>query len=474
MVQVPVKNAGILYCLIFISIFFAVHIAFAQNISFAPIKNNNFIGFGNPDDCANVETTAYKDFVIYSLNPNNPGIYVAWGGPVDINQFGQITSDQAYTDTTLVSNLSGWWFSGARFADLYNNGQMCIVGLSEDNNAPDFYIFKYLGNRQFGPQQLLFSGVYNPSNYYGVSLDAIVDLKGNGYPDIICDEDYWVGSSIAKEVVIYWNNNGSFSSSDYSILPNCIYLGAADFNGTGLKSIIVSGYESNPNNFEIYTQTSPGVISSSPTIYTGSNYGYSYDINGIPIGNFTSGKEPSFIAVENNKVDTGILSNEVVLFSNNMNNSNPTSGFTQIPVWIDNNTQDILCALPQSADINGDGNPDFVLASDNGRYDSASNWLQAWYCAPLGNAITFETQIIKQWNFIGGYDYVGNLNNSGFADVIDYGTIYYTYKDSPMPIPVFPSGGGGGGAVSPLVFLIFGFITFVKIKYRHKRRNYAK
>ena len=477
MEKVPVKKVSILLWLVVASIFFAVQFAHAQSISFAQTNpgNNNFLI--DTQDFANVETSAYQDALFSPSTSNNGYLYVAWGGPVNINSFGQITSDSDFTDTTLVSNLSN--DGGAQFADIYNNGTIDVVVLQQNSSAPDFYVFQYLGNRKFGQQQLLFSGTY-PSNWYGYTLQAVVDLEGNGYPDIICRGLYYVGTTLEYETIIYWNNDGTFSASDSTIIPNAYYEGAADWTGNGLKDLIMFSSQSsssgNGNPIEIYMQTSKGACPSSPTYTFSGINGYGYagftGYGGTPtdapivIGNFT-GKYPSFLAVQFNPVSSGTAANEIVLFSNNWIQNG--SGFTLLPVWTDNNTpQEGISLMGSSADINGDGNPNFVI--DRGYEPYNYSTLEVWYTAPLDNAITFETQIITSGdNSAQSYGYVGNLTNSGLADIENDGYVYYAYKDTPIPTPVFPTGGGGGGgggAVDPVLIIPILALVYVKRKYR--------
>jgi hypothetical protein len=201
-------------------------------------------------------------------------------------------------------------------------------------------------------------------------------------------------------------------------------------------------------------QTSSKIFTLTNT-YTGGGNGY---LPPITVGDFNKDGYPDFIAVKCNPVGGNNLSNEVELFSNNSG----SGSFAEIPLWTDATMQysgEALYTIGSSGDIKGDGNTDFVIGRNGMVTPSTPTWIQVWYCAPLGNSISFETQIVDEGNLSGnGKGFIADVNSDGIGDIVTQDRIYYGYTQSaPVPVP-----GGGGGPVGPVAAGFSGLLAGLK------------
>lgn len=439
---------------VIISIFLLGSLAYAAKPDgFMPGIENGYFNLGADFVC--VDTDKYPDILLYPPSV----VCLGWGGPAQI-QNGVVVSDQAYVESTLLPGAGG----DVHLDDINNDGKIDVVNFVE-SETETFSVFYNLGNRQFSSQQTLFSF---PSFGPNFLVEKIIDVDGDGWPDIVCDASYYEGNDLRWKTIVFWNNNGNFSYDNRTEIPYTIWGYTANLNNDpGDKKDLILFNDDNTNtdthNIEIYMQTTPRTFSLTNT-YTGSGNGYQQI--SITTGDFNGDGYQDFIAIKFNAVGTNVFANEVELFVNNGDGS-----FTEIPVWIDSTMQYNEEALTTftgcSMDIDGDGNQDFVLEKGGGQADA---WVQIWYCVPLGNVISFETQIVASGSDVipSAFGYVGDINNDGVADVVCGNTIYYGYKNSTTPFSN-SGGGGGGGSVGPLSIAL-GILLGIK---KHKGKCFV-
>lgn len=164
---------------------------------------------------ADIDDNGWNDIVAISHNPTK----VIWF-PNSSNGFSsEVLID---SDLTLPEDVE--------IADIDNDGDLDIIVLDHFN----IVVYYNLGGGNFNK-------VTTPNNQFEYYAFSIADLDDDGFKDII------IGSG---PVLVYMNNNGSFTTHDTnrsnSISNNgfCFMTHTADLDGNGTKDLIIDGNSS--------------------------------------------------------------------------------------------------------------------------------------------------------------------------------------------------------------------------------------
>lgn len=411
---------------------------------------------GSVNDVGLCDADVYPDILgnKYNTTISQDQILIWWGSAL---RAGPDLYDSPYTDTTVLpitlpTDCAPPFM--CRFGDINKNGKLDVVYHHANGTQKILSVCYNQDSRAFSASQNLVSfTVFQAGEVF--ELNKVADIDGDGWPDIVVSYTHAPGKAATR---IFWNNNGTFSASDYTEWLDWSPGPMAAFTTSGRQDLVL---QQSGVGFKVALQTSPRIFATSGT------YSFNGKIN-LACDLKHAGR-PDLLGVKNNSSGSIVLWNEVYAFLNAGDGSFPDSSL----VYHDTASVSVLDVGETSGDIDGDTHPDFIISE----YGGTSTWSQAWYTVKLlSDAVGFETQLIDgpatshaNHHAI----YIGDVNGDGITDVVanegtggDYPVVIYGYNDSGSGGGGGggDSGGGGGGPVGPLAVGISALLSWCKRK----------
>ena len=237
----------------------------------------------------------------------------------------------AIESTPVVGNTPVWLAA----ADFNGDGKIDLI---VDNN-PDDTVSVLMGN---GDETFSSPTTY-PTGFHSTNL-ALADLNGDGKLDVAI-----VNNGDSNVQVMLGRGDGTFFTGAFSVGANPGGIATGDFNGDGIPDLAVTNGDGNA------------------TIFLGDGRGGFTALTPFPACSFTGGLPGRIAAADVNgdgKVDLAILCNitsPTPGFSIGVFQGNGDGTFVNLFSTGNGNLSGVI-----AADINGDGIPEFVIASDRG------------------------------------------------------------------------------------------------------------
>jgi hypothetical protein len=192
-------------------------------------------------------------------------------------------------------SLGGWNFASVALGDFNGDSKQDIVltsSCSETSNCPDGALSLLLGNGN-GTMQ----GTTPAKVTIQVTHQLLVDINGDGIPDMVGTENYYRGNqqNPGAVVVALGIGGGKFGpSTEYpSTLSGPTGLAVADLNGDGYLDVVMNGFDGSSCAVAVFLGGKGGSLGSSAT-YPLPDY-----TTGAPaIGDFAGNKKPGIAVVQ--------------------------------------------------------------------------------------------------------------------------------------------------------------------------------
>ena len=291
-----------------------------------------------------------------------------------------------------VSFAAGNGTFAAALADLNGDGKLDIVTMnSQDNTVSVLINTTAPGNRHshFRPQEAFPAG----NNERSVS---VADVNGDGKPDLIV-ENYSGYLSVLLNTTAPGAATATFAPQVTFATPGGpVSMTTADLNGDGRPDVVVAEQNSNMVSVLLNT-TAPGAITPSFA---------------APV-NFAVGQRPQFIDVADvngdGKPDLIVASNGVSVLLNTTAPGATTPSFA--PSVTVGSASDVLDL--KVVDINGDGRPDVVATN----YNNGTEQVLLNATTAGSSTLNFTTQAFPSLGRPNGMT-AGDLNGDGKPDLV--------------------------------------------------------
>jgi len=255
-------------------------------------------------------------------------------------------------------------------ADLYRQGQPQLVTYTTSyaqnlGFSPALLVLTNNGSGRFGSNAVVsgFGGV----NSYITAAPIAADIFGNGYPALmVCMENY----GFPRDSIVILTNNGSgvFGTNSLFSLDSSLYnaetadvIVAADVNGDGKLDLVVGCGNGFNSGLLVLTNNGAG------------GFGLNVRLNivgtGLPllaVADINADGRPDLITASSAYIDGGFTSLLTVFTNLSATGAGP---LYSTPNFAYSDTYPITPGANPSAivvaDVNGDGNPDVIIANNN-------------------------------------------------------------------------------------------------------------
>ncbi|HWB84036.1 MAG TPA: FG-GAP-like repeat-containing protein [Bryobacteraceae bacterium] len=305
------------------------------------------------------------------------------------NGDGTLQGAQAYTT---VSNAATFLAT----ADFNGDGK--LDALVNDEYLGGLYLFNGAGNGAFQPSTLITTLTAANGNQAGIYAAAVGDFNGDGKPDVAVSENFAGGVAILLDSASGLQPSFNFPSGGAAAAG----IATADFNGDGKLDLAVA----NPPNSTI------GAGSANVAVFFGGGNG-SFQMNKT----YPAGGQPGSVAVADlngdGKPDLVVADQGIRAATNTPGGlyvylNNGSGGFQTASQYPVSN----LPIFVTVGDVNGDGKPDLVAASDDGNFN--------YYVGVLlnnGNG-TFQAAKLMKTDFGPASIAVSDFNGDGKVDLV--------------------------------------------------------
>ncbi|HEY1663130.1 MAG TPA: VCBS repeat-containing protein [Verrucomicrobiae bacterium] len=334
-------------------------------------SGNFILASTNTDNNGEVYSVAAGDF-----NGDN-NVDLAAGDPVGVTVFEGFGNG---TFTPVLTNTLSAWIS-PRFVSVVdiNNDTHPDIVVGDSQMVPG--LINTLLN--FGAGGFTFSFAQSISVNGGITSMTMKDINGDGSPDIILS---------GRSLEVLTNHSGVFTmASTNPVAGGAICVAVGDVNNDGKPDLITAGNVSGPHTITIFTNLGNGILSSNTSIAVGNFPG------GIVAATNSAGLV-TYLAVANEGDST------MSVLANDGHGNFSTVGLENLSGFNEAYFSPLSMA---TADVNGDGNPDFVIADTATAVTEITGY-------PQVPAVQSPISMTNGENLIDGY-FTGSFTGNGSA-----------------------------------------------------------